>query len=190
MAAFGGDVACVLEQLEIEEAILVGHSMGGDVIVETALQVPERVSGLVWVDTYATLGEPRSEEETNGFLGPFRQDFARTTRDFVRGMFPPGTDPVLVERVASDMSSAPPDVALDALRRAITNDGPIVDGLRRLGMQVVAINPDTRPTDTEALGRFGVTTVVMGGVGHFPMLEAPDRFNGTLAEVVETLGRG
>ena len=190
MAAFGGDVACVLEQLGVDEAILVGHSMGGDVIVETALQVPERVSGLVWVDVYTTLGQPRSDEETNAFVDPFRQDFVTATRDFVRGTFPSGADPALVERVATDMSAAPPDVALDALVRAFTNDGPVVTGLRRLAVQVVAVNPDSRPTDIEALGRHGVTTVVMNGVGHFPMLEAPDRFNRLLAQVVETLGRG
>lgn len=189
MAAFGGDVACVLEHLELDGAILVGHSMGGDVIVETALQVPERVAGLVWVDTYTTLGEPRSDERTNAFVEPFRQNFVTATRNLVRGMFPPDADAELVERVAADMSSAPPEIALDALVRAFTNDGPVAAALHRLSVPVVALNPGSRPTDVEALGRYGVRTMVLSDVGHFPMLEAPDRFNSALAEVVESLVR-
>jgi pimeloyl-ACP methyl ester carboxylesterase len=35
---------------------LIGHSMGGDVVVEAARRLGDRVAGLVWVDTYGTLG--------------------------------------------------------------------------------------------------------------------------------------
>lgn len=33
------------------------------------MQVPERVRGLVWVDVYDTLGEPRSDREVEAFVG-------------------------------------------------------------------------------------------------------------------------
>jgi pimeloyl-ACP methyl ester carboxylesterase len=49
----------------------------------------------------------------------------------------------------------------------------------------VAINPDARPTDTEALRRHGVKTMLVSGVGHFLMLEDPDRFNRLLGAVIE-----
>jgi pimeloyl-ACP methyl ester carboxylesterase len=185
MPAFGGDVAAVLEKLELDDAVLVGHSMGGDVIVETALRAPERVRGLVWVDTYSTLGDPRSRGELEAFVDRFRDDFATTTREFVRGMFPSGADPDLVERVVADMSAAPPEVALGALKHAFSNDGPVLDGLRELAVPVVAINPDHRPTDVEALRRHGVTTVLVPGVGHFPMLEEPEAFDRLLEEVLD-----
>jgi pimeloyl-ACP methyl ester carboxylesterase len=60
MPAFGEDVVAVvaelgLDDLVLDDLVLVGHSMGGDVIVETALRLPGQVLGLVWVDTYATL---------------------------------------------------------------------------------------------------------------------------------------
>ena len=37
----------------------------------------------------------------------------------------------------------------------------------------------------EALRRHGVKAVLVAGVGHFLMLEAPDRFNRLLGEVIE-----
>lgn len=52
MRAFGDDVAAIMDAEELRDAVLVGHSMGGDVIVEAALAVPDRVRALVWVDDY------------------------------------------------------------------------------------------------------------------------------------------
>jgi sigma-B regulation protein RsbQ len=83
------------------------------------------------------------------------------------------------------MSAAPPEIALDALRHAVGNEPGILAGLRELTAPMVAINPDARPTDTEALRRHGVKTISVSGVGHFLMLEDPDRFNRVLGEVIE-----
>ena len=184
MAAFGGDVVAVIQKLELRAPVLVGHSMGGDVIVEAALALPGGVSGLVWVDTYSTLGEPRSQAELEQFMSPFRDDFVAATRDFVRLRLLPGADPKLVEWVAADMSAAPPEIALDAMRHAIGNDDAVLSGLERLSAPVVAINPDHRPTDVGALRRHGVEAVLMSGVRHFPMLEDPERFNRLLGETI------
>jgi pimeloyl-ACP methyl ester carboxylesterase len=186
MAAFGADVVSVVDRLGLRDIVLVGHSMGGDVIVEAALTLRDRVAGIVWVDSYGQLSEPISPERVEAFLEPFRKDFVGTTRSFVRGMFTPGTDPVLVDEIASDMSSAPPDIALDALRHAITSDGPVMAVLPRLRVPVVAINADYRPTDTASLGRRGVETVIAEDVGHFLMLEDADQFDRLLTEVVRT----
>jgi pimeloyl-ACP methyl ester carboxylesterase len=67
----------------------------------------------------------------------------------------------------------------------VGNEAGILAGLRELTTPVVAINPDARSTDTEALRRHGVETVLMSGVGHFLMMENPDQFNRLLGEVIE-----
>ncbi|MFW6193637.1 MAG: alpha/beta fold hydrolase [Gemmatimonadota bacterium] len=185
MASFGADVAAVVRQLEAERVVLVGHSMGGDVIVEAARRLPGRVAGLVWVDTYNELGDPRTPEEVRELMAPFREDFVTATRSFVRGMFPPGADDSLVEEVAADMSSAPPDVALGALEAAVTFDREIPPALEELAVPVVAINPEEPPTDVASLERHGVEVVTLSGVGHFLMMEDPESFNHRLARVID-----
>ena len=45
----------VMDALSMEKAVLVGHSAGGSIALQTALAYPERVSGLVLVD--AAIGE-------------------------------------------------------------------------------------------------------------------------------------
>lgn len=189
MGAFGGDVAAVVEKLGLERIILIGHSMGGDVIVDAARRLPGRVAGLVWIDTYKQLGTPRTPEQLQAFLAPFRANFVEATRAFVRGMFSPSSDQPLVERVAADMSAAPPAVALGALESAVSFDRQIPLALQELNLPVVAISPDDPPTDIASMGRYGVEVVFMSGVGHFLMMEDRERFNPLLRTVIDKFVR-
>jgi pimeloyl-ACP methyl ester carboxylesterase len=183
MARFGADVVAVVEKLDLGRLVLIGHSMGGDVIIEAGLRLPERLAGLVWVDVYRTL-VARTRVELEEFLDPFRRDFVAATKGLVHGMFPAGSDPTLVGWVAADMSAAPRDLALDALEHAVENLEAVLAGLPKLTAPLVAINPDYLPTDMEGLRRQGVKAVIMPGVGHFPMMEDPDAFNRLLAETI------
>lgn len=189
IAAFGGDVAAVVEKLGLKRIILIGHSMGGDVIVEAARQLPGRVAGLIWVDTYKKLGTPRTSEQIQAFIEPFRTNFVDRTRSFVRGMFPPTADPSLVERVARGMSAAPPEVALGALESAFSFDRVVPPALQKLQLPVVAINPDTPPTDLISMKRFGVEVLLMPRVGHFLMMENPEGFNPLLRTAIDKIRR-
>ena len=51
------DVAALMSQLELERALLVGHSMGGIVAMCAALAYPERVAGLVLLGTAGECSE-------------------------------------------------------------------------------------------------------------------------------------
>jgi len=185
--SFGEDVAAVIKKLDLKRVILVGHSMGGDVIVSAALQMPERVKGLIWVDVYKQLRTFRSPEQIDTFVSSFEDHFQEKTEAFVRSMFPDNADKALVEQVAKDMSSAPPPIALAAMKSSISNDRKITVGLNTLKLPIVAINPDTPATDMESMNAAGVDVVLMPDVGHFLMMEKPEEFNALLFKVLEKL---
>jgi len=185
--SFGGDVSQVIEKLGISEAILIGHSMGGDVIVAAAQRLRGRIKGLVWIDTYKQLGNYRTAEQTEAFVAPFRNAFKEKTNSFVRSMFPPGSDPSLVSRVTKDMSSAPPDIAIGALKSALTYDRKVTVALDALHLPIIAINPDKPATDSLSMKKYGIKTIIMHNVGHFPMLEKPDEFNQVLSKAIEEI---
>jgi pimeloyl-ACP methyl ester carboxylesterase len=187
IAGFGSDVATVVSALDADSVILVGHSMGGDVIVDAARQLPGRVRGMIWVDTYTQLSEFPTLEQVRSRMAPFRANFADETRAFVRRMFSSSADPSLVERVAADMSSAPPEIALAAMESAWTFGTTVPGVLRDLGIPLVAINPEVPPTDMDSMRRNGVEVVLMSGVGHFLMLEDPGQFNECLARVIQAM---
>jgi pimeloyl-ACP methyl ester carboxylesterase len=191
IASFGGDVAAVVEELGASDpVVLIGHSMGGDVILEAARLLRQRVMGLVWVDTRSQLGRLRAPGQVEEFMAPFHADFPATTRDFVRRMFRAGADESLIKWVAGDMAAAPPGVALSALGASLAYDREVLPALQNLNVPLVAINADYQSTNIESMNKHGVEVVLMPDSGHFLMMEDPGRFNGLLAGVIDGLVRG
>jgi len=180
--SFGIDVAAVIKHLSLERVILIGHSMGGDVSADAALLLPGRIAGLIMVDVYKKLGAGRPAEQIDAFVADFSVDFAPKVQKLVRSMFLTNADPSLVEFVAKDMSSAPPAVALSAMRSSFTHSRQITHDFEHLKLPVIALNPDNEPTDVESMRKHGVDVIIMPGVGHFLMMEDPKRFN----ELLET----
>jgi pimeloyl-ACP methyl ester carboxylesterase len=188
--SFGRDVAAVANALELEDMVLVGHSMGGDVILEAARSLPGRVNGLVWIDTYKQLGSPRTAEEVAEIVAPFRADFVASMRNLVPTMFSPTADSALVAQVTTDMAAAPPDIAAEALESSFTYGRQVTTPVQQLSLPIVAINPAEPPSDVESLERYGVEVVPVPEVGHFIMLEDPERFNAVLRDVITRFQQG
>lgn len=190
IANFGDDVARVVNAMpQHAKVILVGHSMGGPVAVEAAQRLKGRVAGIIGVDTLRDVGPPRpATAQTRALFAPFEQDFIGATRAFVTGnFFTPKSDPVLVRRIADDMSSAPPDIAIASLRGLNAWDG--VPALAAAGAPIVLINAALPVTDGARLAKLspGLKVVTLDGVGHFPMMEDPTRFNQLLEQEIQAL---
>ena len=187
MEAFGKDVAAVVEGLDLQEVVLVGHSMGGSVILAAAQVLGDKVVGLVGVDTFQDLETVYPEEQLNAYIKPFEENFVETTKGFVRSMFPPTADSLLVERIAFDMSSAPEDVALGSFRGLF--DFKPIPVLEQIKTPIYGINSDMYPVNIEAgkrhITRFNIR--FMEGYGHFLHQEDPDQFNRILDEILKEI---
>jgi pimeloyl-ACP methyl ester carboxylesterase len=191
MAAFGADVSAVIQELQLDDVILVGHSMGGSVILEVAQQLPERVTALVPIDTFFDVESILSREQAEQFLSPFRADFAGTARSYINdNFFAPETDISLRRAIVRDMSEAPPHVALGSLEELLTYDTP--SALRRVHVPIHCINSDTYPTRVDRARRHAPSfdAVFIHSVGHFLMMEKPEEFNRVLSDVVRDLALG
>ena len=161
--------------------------MGGTVVVEAARIVPDRVIGLIGVDTLHRPASGLSDEQIEGFLAPFRADFPRQTDTFVRNMFPADADSALVTRVASDMAAAPPAVALSAMNELFHHD--LQPALAELEVPIRCLDAELWPADLPAWADYagGYEVEVMSGVGHFLMLEQPTEFNRRLLTIIDTI---
>lgn len=186
MAAFGQDVVAVVEQLGLEQVVLIGHSMGGPVIFEAAQKLPQPVIGLVVVDAYFLYAQPRTPQQIDAILTRFRADFVAATRDLVREMFLPASDPNLVEQIVNAMSAAHPEVGIGSAEQSLSYQLKLGPRLQAVQRPIIAINADYRPNLIEAAQRYGIELVSMSGVGHFVMLEDPNTFNRLLDEAVKT----
>ncbi len=185
MAAFGQDVVAVVEHLRLEQVVLIGHSMGGPVIIEAARRLPTAVIGLVGVDTWQNAGQLRTPAQVAESLVPLRANFVEAIRAVARNVFVPTSDPTVVEHVVAAMSAVPPHIGIGAAEAFRGHDRKLQEGLQEVTAPKIAINSRYRPTNLEAAQRYGIEVMLMSGVGHFVMLEDPQTFNRLLNEAVQ-----
>lgn len=191
MASFGEDVQAVTEAAGGDHVILIGHSMGGSVIAEAARLMPGRVIGLIGIDTLENIEYPMTSEEFRKMITPLEKDFRTESRRFVGQMVYPQTDPGLREWILSDMSAAPPSVALSAMTEMMTQyiTGEAARIFDKIRIPVMAVNGDLWPVNYEANRRhmFSFDAIVLEKADHFLMLNRPEDFNPALEKAIHIL---
>jgi pimeloyl-ACP methyl ester carboxylesterase len=191
MSAFGEDVRAVTEATDSRSVILIGHSMGGSVIAEAARLMPDRVLGLIGVDTLENIEYPLTQEELKNMIAPLENDFQTGSRQFIAEMFSPNTDPRLREWILSDISSAPPDVALSAMSEMMSQylTGEAAGMFDQIRVPVISVNGDLWPIDYEANRRHMLSfdAIVLKGADHFLMMACPEEFNRALEKAIHAL---
>ncbi len=188
MAAFGRDVKTVADALRLDRVILVGHSMGGNVMLEAARVMRGRVVGMIAVDTLHDADRKADPAAIDAFLAQMKADFRGQTTGLVHAIAGKSADPAVVERIARKMSSGDPAIGIalmDALQHYDEKAGMLAAGAPMIG-----INSAMFPTSVEAnrrvLPRFELLPLPEG-VGHFPQLETPEAFNRLLEQAIRRL---
>ena len=191
MLSFANDVKAIIDKENINRAILIGHSMGGGVIAEAARLMPQKVVGIVGIDTLQNVAERTPQNVIDEMVKPFEADFKSAAQNFVAPMFPKGTDQQLMNWVKEDMSSAPKEVALSAFRNYL---GQYVNGeaaivFKDITIPVVSINARLWPTAPEENKKHikNYQLFYIEETGHFPMLEKPEEFNMLLQKSLNSI---
>jgi pimeloyl-ACP methyl ester carboxylesterase len=185
--AYSGDVEAVVKNLDLSSAILIGHSLGGLVMIEAARRIPERIKGLIGVDTLVDFEMSLPQDEIDEWIGAFRSDFVQSTEEYVRSLFPKEADPDLVERVVADMVAAPPKVGIGTLQGFFDYyKYKLKNAARQIKVPLICINSDMNPPEVEINRKYipSFKAKIIAGVGHFPMVEDPETLNRLLEEAI------
>lgn len=191
MASFGEDVRAVTEAAGGRRVILIGHSMGGSVIAEAARLMPQRVIGVIGIDTLENIEYALTKEKFQEMVGPLEKDFPAGSRNFVAGMIYPDTDAQLREWILADMSSAPPAVALSAMHEMMSQyiTGEAAKIFEQIHVPVVTVSGDLWPINDEGNRRhmFSYDAIVLKKADHFLMMNRPDDFNPALEKAIRMI---
>lgn len=182
MEAFGKDVAAVVNKAGGDRVVLVGHSMGGPVIMEAAKILGDKVVAVVGVDTFYTPFQfPKSEAEIEGFVKPFEKDFVGASQQMLQSMFASDADPELKASIVEQFSGAEPEMGISAMYEIFRwNAQNVPSVLESYSNKLENIN--AAPTGNETALHTSVTLIP--GVGHFVPQVKPDEFNAALSEII------
>jgi len=183
-----GDVQAVVRELGLKRVILVGHSMGGPIALEVAKRMSGTVVAVIGVECLHNAEYKWPEDVTKKFLDGFEADFKGTVRMGVKAELPENADPGLIESITATCASQDPRMALALFREfprlnlaALLKEGKVpvrcINAVPKLKYII--------PTATEVNKKYAdFRVVLMEGVGHFPMLENPTKFNKLLREAL------
>lgn len=187
---YGKDIDAVMKQLDLKHVILVGHSMSGDIVLEAAVNAPERVIGLVGVDNFKNVGEVQDlagKEAVRHAMDTMRKDFKRVVGNYFKQvLFSKNTDTLVKTRILNDVFHC--DEAI-AIATVAPNDFDEVARLKAAKKKLYLINSDNFPTDTSILvaDKIPYEILYTRGTGHYSMIETPEKFNSLLAQIIESI---
>jgi pimeloyl-ACP methyl ester carboxylesterase len=189
---YGKDVNTVIDQLALENVVLVGHSMGGDVILEAAL-ANEKVIALVGVDNFKDISlefDQQLRQEIAGFLEVLGDNFQEVASAYAEGvLFHAETDSMVIKRVVNDIVNTDSIIAVASLKSLFDYTQKESKRLSELEKKLYLINSSNTTTDTVALTSTGVSFKLLeiNGTGHYPMIEKPGVFNQQLKLVLQDI---
>jgi len=185
MAAFGEDVKAVVEAVGAKQVVLVGHSMGGPVVLEAARRMPERVKGIVLVDTLLDVEQRTPPDQIEAMARQLQADYKTTVTQMTNEyLFAPATPAAVRERVLDHATAMPPEISIGLLREVWGYDPR--PALRDIRAPIRAVNADKFPTNLAVNRRHmpGYEAIIVAGTGHYPMLEDPARFGAALDQAL------
>ena len=187
---FAGDVAELIRALDLRDVTIVGHSMGGPIVLDAAWLEPERVRAFVIVDSDIIRSVVQGAPDTHPWMRAIADDYEQQIPRhllFSLGLWK-GHHPALRERIARDALRTPVHVGLGAMRHAILGSATRPEW-SALDMPALYVNSSRSAFDEPALctvlpkAEFAQAV----GSGHWVQLEVPDQFNAMLRNFLERL---
>ncbi|WP_163557199.1 alpha/beta fold hydrolase [Halomonas sp. NO4] len=196
-AAMAADLLALLDKLGIERAHLLGHSMGGKVVISLARLHPERVASLIVADiapqayghghddVFAALrrvaeGEPTNRREADALLAEHVTE--RPIRLFLATNLERSDDGVLRLRIGLEQIEGDYEAIMQAPEGEGSYDGPV---LVLRGGRSPYVTDAMLPALREVLPTAQVVT--LGEAGHWLHAEQPEAFQAAVNDFLATL---
>ncbi len=186
LEGYADDLVEVLEALDLDDAVLVGHSVGASVAILAHLMAPERIGALVLVgpspryvdDPASGYVGGLSEEEVEGLLEAIELNFSGWADVMAPVIMGNEDRPELGAELVATFCETEPGIAVQWARVSFLAD--VRDELGAVTVPSIVLQCSEDPIVPDAVGRWmadripGGQFVQLAATGHCPHLSAPD----------------
>lgn len=191
---FARDVVAVVNELELKNVVLVGHSIAEDVLLRASRMLPERTVAVVGIENFKQVDIEMTDSlkgEVNRFFRLLQYDYKGAVKAFAYDrLLVPRMDPKVRGRILRDVVEADTSIAIPILRFLFEDYEEERQFLKELIRPLYVINSNYVPTDVSKLEKYcanGFYYRELEGCGHYPMIEKPEELNAHLGEVLEEI---
>lgn len=175
---FADDLHWMARELGLERPTLVGHSMGGAVVLAAAANYPDLANAIVLCDPAVVQPEGTGDLLRSLLEELKSEDYREKAREFITSrLFSPSDDPVRREEIVAGMTATPQHVLVSAMAAIGSFDSE--GAAARCKVPTLLIDAEVRICDRDRLRELcpQLTTGQTVGAGHFHQLEVPEQVN-------------
>jgi pimeloyl-ACP methyl ester carboxylesterase len=188
---YANDVTAFIESMNLKNVVIIGHSMAGEIILQTALSNNPKIIGIVGVDNFKTIDvvfTPEQMKQMTDFFPLLEKDFKNSAPVYADLMlFHPTTSTEVKERVKTDFANSDSVIGYNTITTQMQYAYADAQRLEQLNYKLYLINSDSFPTNETGLKNHckkGFQVETISATGHYPMIEKPTEFNLILEKVL------
>jgi pimeloyl-ACP methyl ester carboxylesterase len=188
---YANDVTAFIDTMNLKNVVIIGHSMAGEIMLQTALSNNPKIVGVVGVDNFKFIDvafTPEQMKQMTDFFPMLEKDFKNSAPLYADMMlFHPTTSKEVKDRVKNDFANADSVIGYGTFMSQMQFAYTDAQRLEQLNYKLYLINSDGFPTNEIGLknhckNSFQVETI--SATGHYPMIEKPTEFNLILEKVL------
>ena len=184
MSDFAEDLVRVLDGLNLDRVIAVGHSMGGRILMEVCALRPDRLAAVVLSGAQASFLAHLDAAQRGDYLTRRESLFVdgevvpEAARRVAQQVLPPDASDATIDRLVADFGRLNRDGYLAALHASAGWDrSDVLNGLTMpiavMGGALDTVCPPAECNRIAGLLGQGPATI-LDGIGHMPQIEAPE----------------
>jgi pimeloyl-ACP methyl ester carboxylesterase len=188
---YANDVTAFIDTMNLKNVVIIGHSMAGEIMLQTALTNNPKIVGVVGVDNFKFIDvafTPEQMKQMTDFFPMLEKDFKNSAPVYADMMlFHPTTSKEVKNRVKTDFANSDSVIGYGTFMNQMQYAYTDAQRLEQLNYKLYLINNDGFPTNESGLknhckNSFQVETI--SATGHYPMIEKPTEFNLILEKVL------
>lgn len=188
---FGNDIKQIIAKLSLKKVILIGHSVGADIMLETVNEKDKAIIGIIGIDYFKNVGANLPQNVIDQVMTNLKTDFTGTNEQYVKqALISKNTKSEIGDKVLTDFKAMNKNIGIAMNESFLTYTNRETELLKKLPLKLFLINVDYVPTNIANLKEAtnnNFDLQILNGSCHYPMIEISETFNLELDKTISKI---